>query len=65
MLARKLSRFMALSPHDRHALDRLVGDDEVFASGADLLVEGEKPRGPFLLRQGMVMRYRAMRDGGR
>ena len=65
MLARKLSRFTPLSPCDHHALDRLVGDDEAVAAGIDLLMEGGRPRGPFLLGQGMAMRYRAMRDGGR
>ena len=65
MLARKLSCFMPLSPIEHRALDQLAGADGALAAGADLVLEGERPPDLFLLKQGLAMRYRALRDGGR
>ena len=65
VLTRKLSTFLPLSGDDRMFLDRLVPGNQTIATDADLIAEGRSPRGMFLLKEGMAIRYRMMPDGGR
>lgn len=64
-LMRKLSNFLPLSPRDHRFLDKLWSDERSLNANADLMVEGTIPRGIFLLKEGMAIRYRMMPDGSR
>jgi CRP-like cAMP-binding protein len=64
-LIRKLLHFTPLSKLDQNALDALGGCDESIAGGVDIAVEGAASRSAFLIKAGMAIRYRDLRDGGR
>jgi CRP-like cAMP-binding protein len=64
-LTRKLSHYAPLSESDRQLLDALISRDEHFPADVDIITEGMVPRSLFVLKEGMAIRYRSMRHGGR
>lgn len=64
-LVRKLSHFIGLSLVEQRLIEELTSTDEVVAADVDISVEGVAPRGVFMLREGMAVRYRTLPNGGR
>lgn len=64
-LIRKLEGFTALSEAEQGVLEQLSADPRRFMPGADLIREGDKPRGVFLILSGIACRYKARANGAR
>lgn len=64
-LIRKLEAFTSLSDADRAALERISADPRRVMPGTDLIREGDKPRGVFLILDGMAYRQKIRANGAR
>jgi len=64
-LIRKLEAFTLLSDEDRAALERISADPRRVMPGMDLIREGDKPRGVFLILDGMAYRQKIRASGAR
>jgi CRP-like cAMP-binding protein len=62
---RKLEAFNALSDEDRQMLARISAEPEAVAPHTDLACEGERPRGVYLIMEGMACRHKRLHDGAR
>jgi len=62
---RKLEGFTALSDTDRVLLERISAETRLFGPRADLVSEGDKPNGVFLVMEGMVCRHKHRANGAR
>ena len=62
---RKLERRDSISSEEKAALVAAAGSIEVFAAGADLVREGDRPVRSMLVAEGFTTRYRLMADGTR
>ena len=64
-LIRKLEGFASLSAVDRAALARICAEPRCVAPGTDLVREGDKPEGVFLVLSGMAYRSKMRANGAR
>jgi CRP-like cAMP-binding protein len=64
-LARKLSDYLPLTYEDQRIIRGLSSELRHVRRRQDLVIEGTKPRAVFLLSEGIMMRYRMLRDGRR
>jgi len=64
-LLRKLEAFAPLSEAERAVLEGLSGPIEVVPAHADLIREGDKPKGILLVLEGMAFRYKTRASGAR
>lgn len=64
-LVRKLERFSALSAIDRARLERLSAETRLVGPYTDLVREGDKPEGVFLVMEGMACRHKRRASGHR
>lgn len=64
-LARKLDQFVPLSADDVSVLRDLAAGCRMVRRRHDLVTEGKKYRSLFLVTDGILMRYRILRDGRR
>ncbi|WP_244527004.1 helix-turn-helix domain-containing protein [Methylobacterium sp. 275MFSha3.1] len=64
-LIRKLEGFTTLSDMDRAILARISAETRLVASGTDLVREGDKPEGVFLVMAGMACRHKLRANGAR
>ncbi|MGH7095731.1 MAG: Crp/Fnr family transcriptional regulator [Stellaceae bacterium] len=64
-LARKLDRFVPLSPHELVGFQELASGTRTVRRRHDIVTEGMKYRALFLVTDGIMMRYRILRDGRR
>ena len=64
-LARKLNRFVPLSPAELLLLRDLTSGMRVVRRRHDIVTEGKRYRAVFLVTDGIMMRYRILRDGRR
>jgi CRP-like cAMP-binding protein/ActR/RegA family two-component response regulator len=64
-LVRKLEGFTALSEADRALLERISAETRLVASHTDLVREGDKPDGVFLIMEGMACRHKHRASGAR
>jgi CRP-like cAMP-binding protein len=64
-LVRKMEGFTALSDADRALLERISADTHLFGPRVDLVREGDKPDGVFLVMEGMVCRHKHRANGAR
>ncbi|KNY19640.1 helix-turn-helix domain-containing protein [Methylobacterium sp. ARG-1] len=64
-LIRKLEDFTALSDADRAVLARISAETRLVAAGTDLVREGDKPEGVFLVMAGLVCRHKLRANGAR
>jgi CRP-like cAMP-binding protein len=64
-LARKLATFAPLDPEDIPVLSDLATGTRAVRRREDLIVEGRNSRTLFLIADGILMRYRVLRDGRR
>jgi CRP-like cAMP-binding protein len=62
---RKLEAFTALSDEDRVMLERISAETYVVGPDADLVREGDKPDGVYLIMEGMACRHKRLEDGAR
>jgi CRP-like cAMP-binding protein len=61
----KLSNFSPLKSRDLHLLSDIATGRESFRRDTDIVVEGDRPRTTFVVREGLACRYRNMVDGRR
>jgi CRP-like cAMP-binding protein len=61
----KLGNFSPLKARDLSLLGSIASGRESFRPDTDIVVEGERPRSTFVVREGLACRYRNMSDGGR
>jgi len=64
-LVRKLASFTALSEADRALLERISAETRLVAPNTDLVREGDKPDGVFLVMEGMACRHKHRANGAR
>ena len=64
-LVRKLESFTALSKADRALLERISTETRHFGPHVDLVREGDKPDGVFLIMEGMACRHKQRANGAR
>lgn len=64
-LIRKLEGFVSLSDADRATLVRISAEPRYVASGTDLVREGDRPDGVFLVMDGMACRHKLRANGAR
>lgn len=64
-LARKLSRYLSLSPEETQALEAAPSRIQDYRRGEQLVREGSSPDHSMVLLSGMAFRYRVMTDGAR
>ena len=64
-LIRKLEGFVALSEADRAILERISADPHLFGPQTDLVCEGDKPDGVFLVMEGIACRHKLRASGAR
>lgn len=64
-LTRKLSNFAPQSLDDHKILDAPGTEERRFHADVDIVAEGMAPQSVFLVKEGMVVRYRALPDGRR
>ena len=64
-LVRKLASFTALSEADRTLLERISAETRLVAPNTDLVREGDKPDGVFLIMEGMACRHKHRTNGAR
>lgn len=64
-LAKKLQHFAPLSAEDVRILDDACADVKSHRAKRDLIKEGDRPEGVFLLVEGWACRYKVMPDGKR
>jgi CRP-like cAMP-binding protein len=64
-LVRKLEGFARLSDTDRTVLEGLGASSEAVPAHADLVREGDKPKGILLVLEGMAFRYKLRANGKR
>ena len=64
-LIAKLEGFAALSEADRALLKRISSETRLVASHTDLVREGDKPDGVFLIMEGIACRYKHRASGAR
>jgi CRP-like cAMP-binding protein/ActR/RegA family two-component response regulator len=64
-LIRKLEGFTTLSDGDRVILARISAETRLVAPGTDLVREGDKPEGVFLVMAGMACRHKLRANGAR
>lgn len=62
---RKLEGFTALSDTDRALLERIGAETRLYGPRVDLVREGDKPDGVFLVMEGMVCRHKHRGNGAR
>lgn len=62
---RKLERFAILSDDDRWMLERVSTETFIVAPDTDLVREGDKPDGVFLIMEGMACRHKRLENGVR
>lgn len=62
---RKLKGFAALSDADQAMLERISANPRTVAPGTDLVCEGDKPDGVFLVMDGMAYRHKVRANGQR
>jgi CRP-like cAMP-binding protein len=62
---RKLESFTALSEADRALLERISAETRLVAPQTDLVREGDKPDGVFLIMEGMACRHKHRENGAR
>ena len=62
---RKLESFTALSDADRAMLERISAEPRMVAPRTDLVREGDKPDGVFLVMEGMACRHKLRANGRR
>jgi CRP-like cAMP-binding protein len=62
---RKLEGFAALSDADRAMLERISANPRSIAPGTDLVREGDKPDGVFVVMEGMACRHKMRATGQR
>jgi CRP-like cAMP-binding protein len=64
-LVAKLSHFLPLADEDLDALAELTAKTQQLAAHVDLITQGDVPRSPFAVLEGMACRYRILADGRR
>ena len=64
-LVRKLEGFTALSGADRALLEQISAEPRLVAADTDLVREGDKPDGVFLIMDGMACRHKHRANGER
>jgi CRP-like cAMP-binding protein len=64
-LVRKLASFSALSEADRAMLERISAEARIVGPHTDLVREGDKPDGVFLVMEGMACRHKHRGNGAR
>ncbi|MFB0490121.1 CRP-like cAMP-binding protein [Methylobacterium sp. OAE515] len=64
-LIRKLEGFTTLSDADRATLARISAEPRLVAPGTDLVREGDKPEGVFLVMAGLACRHKLRANGAR
>jgi len=64
-LIRKLEGFTALSDTDKAMLERISAETCIVEAHTDLVGEGEKPEGVFLIMEGMACRHKQRDNGAR
>ena len=62
---RKLEGFAALSDADRAMLERISANPRFVPQGKDLVREGDRPDGVFLVMEGMACRHKLRANGAR
>ncbi|WP_165842756.1 Crp/Fnr family transcriptional regulator [Phenylobacterium deserti] len=60
-----LERYMPLEPAERQALQELANQPRRFPAGADLVLEGDRPKEARLLLSGQAFRHKTLADGRR
>ena len=64
-LVNKLRNFAPLRSDDLDRLNALGTREKRYAGREDVILEGERPEHMFVLKEGMMMRYRVLPDGRR
>jgi CRP-like cAMP-binding protein len=64
-LARKFAEYDPLTPEERLIVSGLAAETRQVRRRQDLVIEGAKSRAVFLVTEGIMMRYRILRDGRR
>jgi CRP-like cAMP-binding protein len=64
-LIRKLERFAVLSEADRALLEQISASPRTVPARTDLVREGDKPEGVFLVLSGFACRHKPARRAGR
>ena len=64
-LARKFAEYVPLTPQERVIVSGLATEMRHVRRRQDLIIEGAKSRAVFLVTEGIMMRYRILRDGRR
>lgn len=64
-LARKFAEYVPLTQQERLVVSGLASETRHVRRRQDLVIEGTKPRAVFLVTEGIMMRYRILRDGRR
>lgn len=64
-LARKLAEYVPLTPAEQRIVRDLAPQTRHVRRREDLVIEGNQPRAVFLVTEGILMRYRILRDGRR
>lgn len=62
---RKLEGFVALSDADRLMLEQISAQPQTVEPHTDLVREGDKPEGVFLIMEGMACRHKRLESGAR
>lgn len=62
---RKLEAFAPLSDEDRAMLERVGAEPYAVAAGTDLVREGDRPDGVYLVIEGMACRHKRLESGAR
>lgn len=61
----KLSRFVALTDHDRDAIETMCWNTRRVPAQRDVVSEGSRPNSVHVVLEGWACRYKTLRDGGR
>ena len=64
-LARKLAEYVPLTPAEQRMVRDLAPQTRHIRRREDLVIEGNQSRAVFLVTEGILMRYRILRDGRR
>lgn len=64
-LIRKLEAFAPLSDEDRALLERVGAEPYAVVAGTDLVREGDRPDGVYLVMEGMACRHKRLESGAR
>lgn len=62
---RKLESFTALSQADRAMLEQISAEPRIVSSRTDLVREGDRPEGVFLVMDGFACRHKLRANGQR